>query len=258
MENLVVGVLGCGKLGSLVVERLIALGVSPAHVRAVARPGNRARLAALGVTAVEAAEMGRVDLLVIAVKPSQFEDAWKSLSVEGAPLIVSCMAKTSLATVGRVTGSPRIIRLMTTTACVIGKGVGAWMPGERLDPHGHERARAITTGLGVHLTAERESEFALATALSSINGLLFLLVQYLEEAMVYIGAPTRYAALIVPLVESAMAYRRHRAGTHVTALADEVTSPAGTTAALRLVVHRAGVAAALIDAVAAAADRAKE
>ncbi|MFA4845433.1 MAG: pyrroline-5-carboxylate reductase dimerization domain-containing protein [Patescibacteria group bacterium] len=243
MENLVFGVLGCGKLGSLIVERLIAIGVDPSRIRIVRRKGNRV--------------IGLVDVLFVAVKPHQFEEAWSDLTIDGDPIIISCMAKVSLETIARVTGSQRIARLMTTTACVIGKGIGNWMPGQELDPMGCERVPTITAQLGLHIEATHESEFVLSTALSSMNGLIFLLVQYLEEAMVFIGAPARYTALVVPLIESAMAYRRHRSSVNLVALADEVTSPGGTTSRLRLVVHRGRLAATLIDAIVAAAERAK-
>lgn len=257
-KELTIGVLGFGTLGALAVEAIIRSTERPNLVRVVERASNRAEIARMRVVPVTAKTVGRVDVLIVAVKPDQFEDAWNGIVLEGDPVILSFMARTSLATVERVTGSKRVARLMTTTACVLGKGVGAWMPGADLDVGGRALVAGLVAILGTHLQAERESEFAVATALSSMNGMVFLLFQYFAEALLYIGAPKRYLALIVPLVESACAYRAYRASTHPVALADEVTSSGGTTIQLRYHLSRASVDAAIMDAVKAAADRAKE
>lgn len=257
-NQLVVGVLGLGAIGSRAAEALVRAGVRPENVRAVERASNRADIARLGLTPVSANAIGHVDVLLVAVKPDQVEEAVRQARVEGDPAVVSLMARVSLAELERLGGTPRVARIMTTTPCEIGLGVGAWMPGPGLDAEGRELVERVASALGTHVEAARETEFAVATALSSMSGMVFLILQYFAEALLYVGAPKRYLDLVVPLVESACAYRRHRADAHPVALADEVTSSGGTTIRLRHRLHQGAVAAAIMDGVKAAADRAAE
>lgn len=257
-NELVIGILGFGAIGSRAAQALAGATGRPDLVRAVSRASNRDTIARLGFVPVAADAIGRVDILLVAVKPEQAPDAFAGAKFEGDPLVVSLMARVPLAELERLAGTKRVARVMTTTSCEIGKGVGAWVPGPGLDPEGHARAEWLSGVLGTHVEAAKETELATVTALSSMYGMTFLFFQYFKEALLYVGAPKRYLDLVVPLVEAACAYQRHRQGAHPVALADEVTSSGGTTIRLRHRLNQGAVAAAIMDAVKAADDRARE
>lgn len=257
LKTLRFGILGFGNLGSLITRRLIGIGVPAANIFAVARSSNRHVIQELGVISVDDRKFPKVDLLICATKPAQFEDAWQTLAFpEGGPtLFVSFMARGSLKDLMCIIGSEQIVRAMTSTPCVIGKGVGAWMGTPALDAASREIVKAFFAALGVHIEAQREEEIAFATVLSSMNGIVFELLYGLEKAMNYIGAPRRYQALVVAVLESALAYRRFRDSAHPSSLVDEVASPAGTTVQMRYVFDRAGIPAVFADMARAAYEK---
>lgn len=252
MDKIIIGVLGFGKLGEHIVKRLVQCGVSPSRIYVLKRSSSRLRAEALGLTIVEPSEFVKADCVIVTLKGYQFEAAWKSLGVENVPLLISCMAKGSLAELARVMGSHRVARLMTSTPCEIGKGIGAWIACGEMKEEDLAATQQIAALLGNHRRAANEEEIAFATTLSTINGLIYLVIQYFEEAMVYIGAPKGYVELVVPTIESAIDYRRHRREVHLVAMADDVTSPAGGTSAARFEFAKAALPATVTQAVAAA------
>ena len=259
LTSLRIGIIGFGNLGSAIAKRLIEVQVPPLQIQAIARASNRGAITELGVTTVEDGHFAPLDILICTTKPGQFEKAWQSVQsvAEYQPLIISFMAMLSLARLQEITGSSRIVRAMTTTPCVIGRGIGAWISTAELDATNRELATTVLESLGTHLPTEQESEIAIATVLSSINGWIFELIHALEQGLNFIGAPRKYQELIVTVIESAITYRRSLPKTHLIALADAVTSPGGTTAQLRQVLERAGFNAILAEGIKAAHERAK-
>ncbi len=257
LSTLRFGILGFGNLGSLIVRCLIAVGVPVENIFAVERSSNKRVIEELGVVPIRDGQFSKVDVLICSTKPAQFEAAWQALAFpQGGPsLVISFMAKGSLADLAIITGAQNIVRAMTSTPCVIGKGVGAWIAASALEDTQRETAEALLTALGTHIQAQSEEEIAFATVLSSVNGMVFELLYALEKAMNYIGAPRRYQALVVTVLESALAYRRFRNATHPSGLVDEVASPAGTTVQMRYVFDRAGIPAVFADMVRAAYEK---
>lgn len=250
MEDMVIGILGFGKLAPLLTEHLIRVGVKPENIRVVVRSDvSRERAQRFGVCVVPAEELGGVDMVIIAVKYDQFEEAWKSIRVEGNPVMLSCMAKGTIAELEKITGSQRVARLMTSTPCCIGKGVGAWLMGASATGEDKKFVQKFAAVFGTHVEADSEREIAFATTLSSINGLVYLIIQWLREAMVHIGAPAKYVDLVVPTIESAIALHRHRPGVHLVQLADDVTSPDGGTGVMRFVAYTRAMSATIIECV---------
>lgn len=259
LSEIKVGILGFGNLGGLIGERLLNMGLPPKNIYVVKRPSNQERVARLGLVAIQPPGLLETDMIIVATKADQFEDAWHSAKLQLRPkqLVISCMAKVALARLVELCGTQNVARLMTTTPCVLGKGLGAWIAAEGMIEEQKNQAKLIIDGLGHHLMTDREQDLAFATVLSSINGVVFDLIHAFEQALNFIGAPKRYQHMVLLVLESAIAYRRHRAEMHPVGLADEVSSPAGTTVAMRHILNRAGFAAALTDAVAAAFERTK-
>lgn len=252
MEKMTIGILGFGKLGSIIASRLVDVGCDPKRIRVVVRPSNRAAAEALGVTAVSAGELGPVDLLLVTVKPDAFDAAWGDLGDIGDPLVVSCMSRGTLETIAAKTGSRRVARLMTSTPCRIGQGVGAWIARDGMDGGDREILRRLALALGTHVEAKAETEIPYATTLSTVNGLVYLIVGHFQDAMRAIGAPPQYVDLVVPTFESAIAMLRANPGVDPVKLADDVTSKKGGTEAARKELDLADLLATIRRAVVAA------
>lgn len=262
MFDYTVGILGLGNLGSKIAERLtkVKKGFKPKMVMAVERQSNKDTLARLKLKSVDLSELSHADVLIVAVKPGQFAQAWQSIAGQSqnrGQLVISLMAKVNLAELGRVTGSASIARAMTTTACVIGRGVGVWQASQGMSETDSERVKNILDVLGEHQQTETEEHFVYATVLSSLYGLMFELGYDFERAMNEIGSPLVYRQLVWEIMVAAAQYQLCHKDDHALKHADQVTSPNGTTSAMRLEVARAGLPAIFADAFRASANRAK-
>ena len=99
----------------------------------------------------------------------------------------------------------------------------------------------------------------MATALSGSGpGFVFLLIEAFIDAGVHIGFRRDVAEKLVLQTFLGSAKYAQATGKHPAQLRNEVTSPAGTTAAGLFALEDAGVRGAIIDAVEAAFERSKE
>lgn len=258
MRDLIIGVLGFGKLGVRIVSRLIETGINPQNIHVVERPSNRSEVVRLGVQSVQVQDLRRVDILIIAVKPYQVQKAAEPLDTLDQTLVISFMANVPIQDLKGHLRTERIVRAMTTTSCEAGKGVGLYATNEGLDDSARERAHTLLARLGRHdhVVDERHVE-VYATVLSSLTGMLYQILGDFDRGMNHIGAPRHYRSLMLEAVASAVGYAQSREVTHLLALSDEVTSPAGTTDAARTVLEEHRVTYALIRAIEAAARKAQ-
>lgn len=253
----VYGVLGFGKLGTRIASALILSGVDPGRILALHRPSSHEAAVRCGVREVDVDELASVDVLIITVKPYQAEVALQSVSLKDGAIAISFMANVSRERVSGLLPRCVVVRAMTTTTCEIGCGIGLYILGEDTPKETAELVHAVLARLGRHdrVSSEREVE-VFATVLSSLTGMVYQILGDFERGMNHIGAPRRYRELMLQAVSSAVTYATHRTGTHFMELSDEVTSPAGTTDAGRLVLEEHRVTFALIEAIAASAKKA--
>jgi pyrroline-5-carboxylate reductase len=258
MRDLTIGVLGFGKLGVRIVSRLIKTGINPHNIYVVERPSNRLEVLRLGVRSVQVQDLRTVDILIIAVKPYQMQKAVEPLASLDETLVISFMANVSIQKLKEHIKTDRIVRAMTTTSCEAGKGVGLYATSEGLDDSARERAHTLLARLGRHdhVVDERHVE-VFGTTLSSLTGMVYQILGDFDRGMNHIGAPRHYRSLMLEAVASAVGYAQEREDTHLLALSDEVTSPAGTTDAARMVLEEHRVTYALIRAIEAAARKAQ-
>ena len=243
LRNKRVAIVGLGNLGKAIISRLLDLDLG-LTVCAPRRNSSAAFCKEHEIEEIDGNDFTDADLLILCVKPHQLAEVARDITLPEECLVVSFLAGVSLSEIASAFERSRVGRVMTTTACCIGCGIGAYITqGE--EAHDAEAVKVLSGLLGDHLEAVSEQEFVYATALASLHGAVFLLVQYMQEGMNFIGAPKRYQRLCSAVVLNAMRYRQHRADTHLVALADEVTSPGGTTAKLRLSLEREAAAPAL-------------
>lgn len=254
-----IGFLGFGKMGQAVARGLLGLGVAPSDIVVTPRPSNAAVIQRLGLRVVDDLNTG-LDLLIVAVKPGVFHAAWAEMlagrALVGRPVLLSCMARIGLDELGTTGATPA--RLMTTLSCAHGQGVGVWdsAPGEHLG-----FMVPLIEGMGAHRKARSERDFVDATVLSSLYGLTPELVYALETGLNHNGASRSMQELVLPVLLAALSdmerRRRDDPGLHPLSMTDAVSSPGGTTAAMRQTLYEAGLYATLARAVEAASTRAR-
>jgi pyrroline-5-carboxylate reductase len=260
------GLIGCGFMGEAVLRaaldnKVVLLGdVSIAEASADRRAVVERTLGIAPKVDPGDATAG-ADLIIFAVKPQEFESAASSVTgrMHAGQTVVSIMAGVRIDTIARATGHTAIVRVMPNTPAAIGEGMSAWIATPEVTDEGREQVRTLLAALGREVSVTDEKYIDMATALSSSGpGFVYLLIEAFIDAGVQIGFRRDVAELLS--LQTFLGSARYAAttGKHVAQLRNEVTSPAGTTAAGLLVLEQAGVRAAIVEAVEAAYARARE
>lgn len=253
------GFLGCGQMGRALLRGWLDAGlVAPANVLIAARESAQATAEAFGVRAASAIEVaGAADTLILAVKPAQAPRLLQGLHFQLGQLLISTIAGLSRQ---RLHASPaRLLRVMPNTACRIGRGLTAILATADEMPEDVERARLLFSAVGEVVTVADEHLFHGITAVSASGpAFLFAAMEAMADGGVAAGLPRDLARRLVVHTFGGAAALAGVPGAMPAALKDEVTSPAGTTIRGLQVLEARAFRGALIDAIAAAADRSRE
>ena len=180
-----VALVGCGRLGSALLEGWLKTGAVDARDLIILTPSDKpaaetARAKGARVNPPLSA-LGETRVLVLAVKPAKWREALTPLvaDMNAEVVIVSVMAGVAAADIGAVSDRP-VARMMPTTAVAQGRGVAAlWSA--------HDEARETARGLFeamaevVDLDQEAWIDAATATA-GSAPAFIYAFVQALARA----------------------------------------------------------------------------
>ncbi len=223
---------GCGNMGSAMLDGWIAAGVDPAHVTVIRPSGAPVGHDVRVLTDYPEDEVPAVVLL--AMKPYQLDRVAPPLApiLDPNSLLVSILAGVELASLrARFSAPATIVRAMPNLPVALGKGV--------VNLHSDSRdgaARALVSGLMAALGHaewfEDEASFQLAGVLTGAGpAFLFRFIDTLGAAAERLGLPRDQAArLALKMVEGAAALAG-ASNDDPEALARKVASPGGTTEA---------------------------
>jgi len=257
-----VAFLGAGRIASAIGGGLVRSGVcSGTDLSAFdISPGALdAFVSATGAAACAdaASACAEADVLLVCVKPADVPAALEAAK-PGSILVVSVAAGVSTAHLAEAAPSARIIRAMPNTAALAGRSATAIAPGPRTTGEDLALAERIFSSVGRVFRVE-ESKLDAVTGLSGSGpAYAFLVVEALAEGGVAAGLPRQLAQELAVATLAGSAALLESTGQHPAILREAVTSPGGTTAAGLLELESAGVRAAFIQAVQAAAERARE
>ncbi len=199
-------------------------------------------------------------VVFLAVKPQQAAVACQELapSIPHDAVLVSIVAGLPLATLADLSGTKRIIRVMPNTPCLVGRGVSVVCRTPDVPAAAAQRVHALLAAVGTVHEVD-ESLLDAVTGLSGSGpGFVALLVEALSDGGVKAGLPRPLALALAVETLAGTAALLEQTGEHPAQIKDRVSSPGGTTIAGLAVLEQRGVRSALIDAVVAAAARAKE
>ena len=259
-----VAILGAGKMGEALLSGLIRAGRPAGRLIATVRRDERARLLEerYGVTVTGNAEAARLaDTLVIGVKPQDMPALLAELAPALAPerLVVSIAAGIPTAFIeGRLPAGARVVRVMSNTPVLVDEAMSAISPGSHAGEAHLVRTEALLRVVG-KVVRVPESQLDAVTALSGSGpAYFFYLVEAMIDAGILLGLPRAVAAELIVQTAIGSAVMLRDSGEHPVQLREAVTSPGGTTinAIRELENHR--VRAALLAALEAARDRARQ
>ena len=259
-----VAVIGAGKIGELVLSGLLRAGWPLSELLVTTRRAERAEelTQRYGVRAVDnLTAVAEADVLAITVKP---QDAAALLAEIGAKvpadkLIISLCAglPTSFFAARLPEGAP-IVRVMTNTPALVDQAMTAISAGPHATGEHLELAEAMFKPLGATIRVPESQQDAVTALSGSGPAYFYLLVEAMIDAGILLGLPRQVAHELIVQTAIGSAVMLRDSGEHPVKLREAVTSPAGTTISAIRELENHGVRAALLAALEAARDRARE
>lgn len=259
-----IGIIGGGAMAEAMIAGMTAEGaVPPSHI--FISEHKAARCDVLRQTYHVNAQVGaedflpRIDVLVLAVKPAAAAAAMHETApyLRRGALVLSIVAGLTMAQIAAAYPRHPIIRAMPNTPLAVGAGMSAYACSGDADASAR-KAVDVVLGTAGRVVEVKECDLDAVTGLSGSGpAYAFLMIEALTDGGVAAGL--RHDTAQVFAAQTLLgAAQMVLDGAAPAALRAAVTSPAGTTAAGLRVMENAGVRAALIEAVLAAAERSKE
>lgn len=253
--------LGGGRMAEALLAGLLAAGdTDPASIAVVEiLPARREELAQLfpDVAVLDAPEP--TDGVIVATKPAVAAASLSGAARAGVQRVLSVAAGVGTATLEQAAGeSIPVVRAMPNTPALIRAGAAAVAGGRYATGEDLEWAKSILGAVGTVVEVPEASLDAVTGLSGSGPAYVFLVAEALTDAGVLAGLPREVADQLVRQTLLGAARLLAEGDEDPASLRAAVTSPGGTTAAGLRVLEERAVRAALLDAVAAAADRSRE
>jgi pyrroline-5-carboxylate reductase len=176
----------------------------------------------------------------------------------GDRLWVSIAAGVSLAELGDMLDSSRIIRVMPNTPAQVGAGAAAMAAYDTVPPVDVEWVQQLMSSVGSCIRIQESLMHAVIGVAGSSPAYIYMIIEALADGGVAGGLSREAATKLSAQSVLGAAKMVLESGLHPGQLKDQVTSPAGTTIAAVRKLESAGLRSALIEAVMTAAARSKE
>jgi len=265
-----VGFVGGGRMAQALAGGFHAAGLVPAADMVVYDPDPaacaRLRERVSGIRVAEApAEAAGARFVFLAVKPQQAAAACREVFADGGPpsreapeAVVSIVAGLPLATLERLVGSPRVIRVMPNTPCLVGRGVSAVAAASVVSTAARDRVLALLAAVGTVHEIDESLMDAVTGLSGSGPGFVARFVEALVAGGVEAGLPERLSLELAVATVSGTGALLEIGGASPATVREQVTSPGGTTLAGLTLLESRGVPGTIAAAVVTAARRAAE
>lgn len=260
------GVIGCGKMATALVQGAVSQGVvKAADVIGVARTeASRLRFSeqtGARNTASIAEVVKESDVLLLATKPHDLPGIIAAAELGKFPdkLFISVAAGVTLETMEKLAGGAgRFVRTMPNTPSLVGKGAAAFS----LGTHCGEADRGIVQSIMGAVGLSVEVPERLIDAVTGLSGsgpaYIYLVIEAMADGGVQAGLPRADALKLAAQTVAGAAAMVLETGLHPAVLKDMVTSPGGTTIAGLAALEEGAIRSSFIEAVRAAVARARE
>ncbi|MEX1116321.1 MAG: pyrroline-5-carboxylate reductase [Akkermansiaceae bacterium] len=261
------GVIGCGKMGTALVQGAIRSGVVGAAEVMGCDPfaGSREvfeKATGSHVSAEIAEIASSSEVLLLCTKP---QDALAALAAAAqaakgdARLVISIAAGVTLAALeAAVPENFRVIRAMPNTPALVGHGAAGYCLGSRASADDAQSAQSLLGAVGLAVQVPEKLMDAVTGLSGSGPAYVYLVIEALADGGVRSGLPRADAIRLAAQTVFGAAAMVLETGEHPAVLKDMVTSPGGTTIAGLAELERHGLRSALIEAVSAATRRSAE
>jgi pyrroline-5-carboxylate reductase len=268
--NKKISFIGSGAMGSAMVAGLIRNGIAkPANIVAAdplpelieaLQKKFGVRTTQENISAVDGA-----DVIVLSIKPQRLDAVFHDLhdKIQPDALVISIVAGAQVEMLAVGLNHSHIVRAMPNTPAQIGEGITVWTAAETVDENQKQMTRQILQAFGEEIFVEDEGNLDAATALSGTGpAYVFLFMEAMVDAGVHLGFSRKIAEkLVSQTVKGSADYyinTMKNGEVHLAHLRNQVTSPAGTSAAALYYLEKAGFRTAISRAIWAAYERSAE
>jgi pyrroline-5-carboxylate reductase len=255
-----IGIIGGGIMGEAIANCLINKQIySPLDIW-IAEPNSNRRdyLQSKYGVSVSDSPQEDVGVLLLAIKPQIFDITASKLAETSAELAISIMAGIDLRRLEIAFAQKSVIRAMPNTPAQVGAGITAIALGKLVQPSQKLIAERIFGAVGEVIEVP-ESLLDAVTGLSGSGpGYVSIIIEALADGGVAAGLPRAIAMQLAIQTVLGTSQMLKETGLHPAELKDRVTSPGGTTIVGIAQLEKSGVRSGIIEAVIAAAQRAKE
>lgn len=263
MSVLKIGFLGGGKIAQAMAKGFIGAGLTkPQSIIASVHPEDRASFEAFKkLNAETITENKQVvknsDIVFVAVKPYVVPEVLNEVKAESeGKLFLSVAMGITIGTIEKtLSNTSRVIRVMPNTPALIQAGCSVYVRGSKATEEDVKITSNLLSSIG---TCEEVKENLLdpITALSSSGpAFVFVMIEALADGAVHMGLPRDVAYRLASQTVMGSGKLVRDSKIHPGQLKDDVTSPAGCTAAGLRHLELSGFRAAVAGAVEAATKR---
>jgi len=254
--------IGAGKMASAIAGGMVHNGFSTDKLGAYDVNSSAAENFTATTGAVAHTErleqlVKQADIVIVAVKPQLIKNALAMVNLADKT-VISIAAGVTLNTLGEITGSSKIIRVMPNTPALVGQGVAAWCGASGVTTAEANAVELILGSVGKVCHVDEKMMDAVTGLSGSGPAYVFDFIQALADGGVKAGLPRDIALMLAGQTVAGAAGMVIESNEHPAVLRDMVTSPGGTTAAALAVLERKAFKGIVSDAVNAAAQRSTE
>ncbi len=265
MSDLSLVLVGAGKMGGAMLTGWLGMGLDPKHVTVI-DPGQPDDMKALsnktGFSFLTSPEgVAKADILVIAVKPQMMDKVLPGLVglVGEKTVLVSIAAGTPIATFRSYLGADlHVVRAMPNTPAQVGRGMIAAFASEGIEADVLGTIATLLSSTGKFTWVGSEALIDAVTAVSGSGpAYVFYMVEALAKAGEALGLDAEAADLLARQTIVGAGELLNQSPLPASTLRENVTSPAGTTAAALavLMADEGGLGDLMAKATVAARDR---
>lgn len=243
-----IGFIGGGRMAEAILFRILEAGVVKPHRIGVGDPNAERRhylMANYSVAATSnnAAVIAGYDLIILAVKPQDLPAVYATAGgkLRERQTLLSIVAGVPMSTLSDGFGHTAVIRAMPNLPAQIGAGMTVWTHTPAVSAPHRAMAESILTAIGETVYTPDEAVLDLAAALSGSGpAYVFLMLEALTDAGVYIGLPRKWAnRLALQAIAEALAHVKPPQPDPATASGLQVLEEAGVRAAMTAAVDAA-------------------
>ena len=261
-----VGFIGTGNMGEALIAGILkAKFIRPDQVMVFDSDGERLRFIQKKYGIKKASGnrhlCSQSNPILLCVKPQSMKEVIEEISesLDASKLLISIAAGVPLYVIEAYARKQlRLIRVMPNIAVLVQEGASAIAPGNLATDADLKFAKDIFDCVGKSITINESLMDAVTGLSGSGPAYVFLIIEALAEAGVHLGMTRTEALMLATQTVMGSVKLLLETGEHPALLREKVTSPGGTTAAGLYKLEEGGLRKILIDAVKAAAQRAKE